>query len=162
MFNLHPTRIAELLQLVTAPAFLIAGIGTLLNVLTARLARVVDVDRARDEFDEDDDPGREPSPERAAFDRRMRDTLAIRARLMNRSIALATFSAILVCLLIDALFTDALTAIDLSLVVGLLFVATVFTLVASLIVFLREVFVATAMLRRSHFRPGRGALRRAA
>jgi hypothetical protein len=160
MFNLHPTRIAELLQLVTAPAFLIAGIGTLLNVLTARLARVVD--RARDEFDEDDDPGREPSPERVAFDRRMRDTLAIRARLINRSIALATFSAILVCLLIAALFTDALTAIDLSFAVGLLFIATVFTLVASLIVFLREVFVATAMLRRSHFRPGRGALRRAA
>ena len=53
MFNLHPTRIAELLQLVTAPAFLIAGIGTLINVLTARLSRVVD--RARDEFDEEED-----------------------------------------------------------------------------------------------------------
>jgi hypothetical protein len=160
MFNLHPTRIAELLQLVTAPAFLIAGIGTLINVLTARLSRVVD--RARDEFDEEEDPTREPNPQRIEFDRRMRDTLALRARLINRSMALATFSAILVCVLIAALFFDALTEIDLSLVIGLLFIATVFTLAGSLIVFIREVFVATAMLRRSHFRPGRGALRRAA
>ena len=91
MFNLHPTRIAEL-QLVTAPAFLIAGIGTLINVLTARLSRVVD--RARDEFDEEEDPTREPNPQRIEFDRRMRDTLALRARLINRSMALATFSAI--------------------------------------------------------------------
>jgi hypothetical protein len=160
MFNLHPTRIAELLQLVTAPAFLIAGIGTLINVLTARLSRVVD--RARDEFDEEEDPTREPNPQRIEFDRRMRDTLALRARLINRSMALATFSAILVCVLIAALFFDALTEIDLSLVIGLLFIATVFTLAGSLIVFIREVFVATAMLRRSHVRPGRGALRRAA
>ena len=160
MFNLHPTRIAELLQLVTAPAFLIAGIGTLINVLTARLSRVVD--RARDEFDEEEDPTREPNPQRIEFARRMRDTLALRARLINRSMALATFSAILVCVLIAALFFDALTEIDLSLVIGLLFIATVFTLAGSLIVFIREVFVATAMLRRSHFRPGRGALRRAA
>lgn len=160
MFNLHPTRIAELLQLVTAPAFLIAGIGTLINVLTARLSRVVD--RARDEFDEEEDPTREPNPQRIEFDRRMRDTLALRARLINRSMALATFSAILVCVLIAALFFDALTEVDLSVVVGLLFIATVFTLAGSLIVFIREVFVATAMLRRSHFRPGRGALRRAA
>ena len=160
MFNLPPTRIAELLQLVTAPAFLIAGIGTLINVLTARLSRVVD--RARDEFDEEEDPTREPNPQRIEFDRRMRDTLALRARLINRSMALATFSAILVCVLIAALFFDALTEIDLSLVIGLLFIATVFTLAGSLIVFIREVFVATAMLRRSHFRPGRGALRRAA
>ena len=160
MFNLHPTRIAEMLQLVTAPAFLIAGIGTLINVLTARLSRVVD--RARDEFDEEEDPTREPNPQRIEFDRRMRDTLALRARLINRSMALATFSAILVCVLIAALFFDALTEIDLSLVIGLLFIATVFTLAGSLIVFIREVFVATAMLRRSHFRPGRGALRRAA
>lgn len=160
MFNVHPTRIAELLQLVTAPAFLIAGIGTLINVLTARLSRVVD--RARDEFDEDEDPAREPNPQRLEFDRRMRDTLALRARLINRSMALATFSAILVCVLIAALFFDALTEVDLSVVVGLLFIATVFTLAGSLIVFIREVFVATAMLRRSHFRPGRGALRRAA
>ena len=65
-------------------------------------------------------------------------------------------------MLIAALFFDALTEIDLSLVIGLLFIATVFTLAGSLIVFIREVFVATAMLRRSHFRPGRGALRRAA
>jgi hypothetical protein len=160
MFDLHPTRIAELLQLVTAPAFLIAGIGTFVSVLTARLARVVD--RARDEDDDADDDTREPNPARIEFDRRMREMLALRARLINRAIALATASAIAVCLLIAALFLDSLTAVDMSWMIGMLFVATVFTLAASLIVFLREVFVATSMLRRSNFRPGRGALRRAA
>lgn len=160
MFNLHPTRIAELLQLVTAPAFLIAGIGTFISVLTTRLSRVVD--RARDEDEVDDETTHEPNPARVEFDRRMRELLATRARLISRAIALATGSAILVCFLIAALFADTLTAIDLSGLVGLLFIGTVFTLVAALIVFLREVFVATSMLRRSHFRPGRGALRRAA
>ena len=159
MFSLHPTRIAELLQLVTAPAFLIAGIGTFINVLTSRLARVVDF--ARVEYEEDETT-HEPNPARVEFDRHMRLLLATRARLINRAIALAAFSAIAVCLLIAALFTDALTSVDLSFFVGLLFIVAVFALVASLILFLREVFVATSMLRRSHFRPGRGALRRAA
>ena len=68
----------------------------------------------------------------------------------------------MVCVLIAALFTDALTAADLSLFVGLLFIATVFALAASLIVFLRDVFVSTAMVRRSEFRPGRGPARRVA
>jgi hypothetical protein len=160
MFDLHPTRIAALLQLVTAPAFLIAGIGTFINVLTTRLSRVVD--RAREEDDEPDDDLREPNPARVEFDRRMREMLALRARLINRAIALATASAIAVCILIAALFVDSLTTADMSWIIGLLFVATVFALAASLVVFLREVFVATSMLRRANFRPGRGALRRAA
>lgn len=163
MFNLHPTRIAELLQLVTAPAFLIAGIGTFISVLTTRLSRVLDRAREEDELDGgDDDATHETNPARVEFDRRMREVLALRARLISRAIALATGSAILVCLLIAALFADTLTSIDLSALIGLLFIATVFTLVAGLIVFLREVFVATAMLRRSYFRPGRGTLKRAA
>jgi hypothetical protein len=163
MFNPHPTRIAELLQLVTAPAFLIAGIGTFISVLTARLSRVVDRARDEDEQDDRDDDGtREPNPARVEFDRRMRELLATRARLISRAIALATISAILVCLLIAVLFADTVTATDLSTVVALLFIGTVFALVASLIVFLREVFVATSMLRGSYFRPGRGTLKRAA
>ena len=36
----------QIIQLSIAPVFLIAGIGTLLNVLTSRLARVVDRGRA--------------------------------------------------------------------------------------------------------------------
>ncbi len=160
MFNLHPTRIAELLQLVVAPAFLIASVGTFVNVLNTRLSRVIDL--ARDVYDEEPDDAREANPARVAFDRKMRELFALRARLLNRAITLSTASAVMVCVLIAALFTDALTAADLSLFVGLLFIATVFALAASLIVFLRDVFVSTAMVRRSEFRPGRGPARRVA
>jgi len=42
MVDFHLTDISKVVQLVLAPAFVVAGIGTFVTILTQRLARVVD------------------------------------------------------------------------------------------------------------------------
>ncbi len=153
MFDLHVTEIARVVQLVITPAFLLAGIGTFLNVMTQRLARVID--RAI-ELSRDDTPLALP-PERDVLD--LVDKLAIRAKLINRAIALCTSAAIMVCLLIALMFLDALLDIDMSWAVGGIFVLAMLTMLSGLVLFLREVFVATESLRGRHVRAGRGPLR---
>jgi hypothetical protein len=153
MFELHVTEISRVVQLVITPAFLLAGIGTFLNVMTQRLARVID--RAI-ELSRDDTPLALP-PEREVLD--LVDKLAIRAKLINRAIALCTSAAIMVCLLIALMFLDALLNIDMGWAVGTMFVLSMLTMLSGLILFLREVFVATESLRGRHVRAGRGPLR---
>ena len=42
MIDIHVTDIARVVQQVLAPAFLLAGIGTFLTMMTQRLARIID------------------------------------------------------------------------------------------------------------------------
>jgi hypothetical protein len=56
--------------------------------------------------------------------------------------ALAVFSALLVCLLIGAAFGAAFVSLDLSRFVAALFLAAVVALTGCLILFMREVFLA--------------------
>lgn len=42
----QPDEIAHIIQLSIAPVFLLTGVGTLLNVLSGRLARIIDRARA--------------------------------------------------------------------------------------------------------------------
>jgi hypothetical protein len=73
--------------------------------------------------------------------------LARRARLMNRSIRLCTLCALLVSTVIIALFVGAFFARDLSVVIGMLFIAAMLSLCAGLISFLHEIALATRHLR---------------
>ena len=52
MFEKLPaiSSIAQTIQLAIAPVFLLAGIGSILNVLAARLARVVDRSRVLEQL----------------------------------------------------------------------------------------------------------------
>ena len=74
-------------------------------------------------------------------------TLSRRARLINRAISLATISALLVCAVIAALFFGVFFSIDVSTLVGLVFIASMLTLMGGLLAFLREVHVAIRSLR---------------
>ncbi len=80
----------------------------------------------------------------------MRDelhTLSQRAKLVNRAISLATSCALLVCLVIVGLFAAAFTSTPVGLYIGWLFVIGLIALIGALVVFLREIYVATAALR---------------
>jgi hypothetical protein len=162
MFDLHPTEIAQVLQEVIAPAFLLAGIGTFINVMSQRLSRVVDL--AREYSAVDDEGGVPPHYEatRVSLNERVHDALSRRAQLMNRAIALGTLAAVMICSLIALQFADALVDVDLSLIVALTFLLAMGTLVAALATFLREVFLATKTLRKAYLRAGRQPLRKAA
>jgi hypothetical protein len=135
--------IVQIIQLSIAPVFLIAGIGTLLNVLTSRLARVVDRGRAI-ELDLDSPTGSGQHTNRHLAELRVLDQ---RMNWIHNAIMLSTMAILLVCLLIVALFSVELIAIDLSRVVAILFIATMASLIGGLISFLIEISYARKSLR---------------
>jgi hypothetical protein len=136
-----PADISQVIQLAVAPVFLLAGIGAFVNAFAGRLARVVDRSRHLES-------GMEALGDhnaRAAAYREL-DTLRRRARLAYAGIALATFSGLLVCLLIVFAFLDHFLTLDMPEIIGGLFVAAMLALIGALIAFLREVFLAVRNL----------------
>jgi uncharacterized membrane protein YciS (DUF1049 family) len=135
------TDIARVIQLSVAPVFLITGIAALLGVLSGRLARLVDRARILEASIAAAEEGR------SAAVREELSVLSRRGKLIYRAITLGTTSALLVCFVIASLFISALGEYPISKIVGGLFIAAMFALIASLLFFLREVFLATRALR---------------
>lgn len=140
--------IAHVIQLAVAPVFLLTGVGALLAVLSGRLGRAVDRSRVVEE--------QLPDLDQAAL-AGAREELALisrRTRLIYTAIALAVLCALLICVLIAVAFIDAFLAINLARFLATLFVLAMLALIASLLAFLREIFLAvssarTAMRRRA-------------
>jgi hypothetical protein len=145
MFSLEPhvSDITHVIQLAVAPVFLLTAVGTILGVLTNRLARAVDRSRILEEqllvLD----------GESLAFTRQELQMLARRIRHIYVAIALAVVCALFVCLLIACAFLGAFVAMDLSRFIGVLFVLSMLALIASLTVFLREIFFAVTSASRA-------------
>jgi Protein of unknown function (DUF2721) len=135
--------IAQIIQLSVAPVFFLAGIGGFLNVLAARLARVVDRARSLERHvpTADADEKAMELAELAVLDRRM--------ALCHWSIGLCTAAAVLICLVIAVLFVADLVTMNFALPVSLLFIGAVTTLTAGLMLFLAEVTIATRHVRVS-------------
>jgi hypothetical protein len=130
------TTIAHVIQLAVAPVFLLTGVGALLGVLTSRLSRIINRRRALHDFvtaSEKIDPGNIS---------REFGVLVRRGHLINRAISLCTISALLVCIVVAALFAGAFLKVDLSILIGVLFITTMLALVGGLIYFLREIHLA--------------------
>jgi hypothetical protein len=134
-------EIARVVQLSIAPVFLITGIGSLLGVLSNRLGRTIDRARLLESI--------LSGTQEAAKDRIHGELqiLSRRAKLIYRAIGLGTTSALLICFVIASLFISAFVQFPVGNVVGLLFVAAMVTLIVALLLFLREVFLATRILR---------------
>ncbi|MCU0803789.1 MAG: DUF2721 domain-containing protein [Burkholderiales bacterium] len=137
----HVSELAQVIQLSVAPVFLLAGLGAIINAMSTRLARAIDRARAL-EAELPDATGA-----RVAKLHDELATLSIRARLIGRAIALSVLCALLVTVLITIAFVDALLPADLSIFLGALFIAALVSFSAALVVFLREIFMATASLR---------------
>jgi hypothetical protein len=129
------------IQLAVAPVFLLTGVAAFLNVLTNRLARIIDRARVLEDM-----LGHVNERERVEAEREL-GALSRRARLINRSIGMAVICALLICALVALLFAGAFLRLDMRVAVGLSFVGTMFALIGALLSFLREVFVATRNLR---------------
>ena len=129
------TTIAHVIQLSVAPVFLLTGIAGLLNVLTGRLARVIE----RDLMSGD-------AAEESAAHERLR-TLAVRSRWINIAISLCVASAIFVASVVAVLFASAFWGSDYRGLVAGLFIGAMAALIAGLVFFLREISLATSSLR---------------
>jgi hypothetical protein len=135
------TDLARVIQLSIAPVFLITGIASLLGVLSGRLARLVDRARILEALAAAAGEGT------SAAAREELNVLSRRGKLIYRAITLGTTSALLVCFVIASLFISALGEYPISKIVGGLFIAAMLALIAALLFFLREVFLATRALR---------------
>jgi Protein of unknown function (DUF2721) len=129
-------EIAHLIQLSVAPVFLLTGVGTLLNVLSGRLARVIDRARVLEERLDT------PEPRHAAGIGNELRVLERRGRLIYHAIKLSTISALLVCFVIGALFASFMLHYSTRLIVSGLFIAAMLASIVSLTLFLREVYFA--------------------
>jgi len=125
------------------PIFLISAIGVTLNVLTSRLARIVDRARAIEDV-----LRRSDHPTVAARDLHgVLGVLARRARFINAAITLITLSALFISLVVVMLFVNAFLRWDLSAFIACMFILSMVSLCAALLAFLIEVRIATRTLR---------------
>lgn len=146
MITLQLGDVSHIIQLAIAPVFLLTGVGTNLTVLTNRLARIIDRSRVIEDI-----LHIESNDKRKANDRDLLtelDELYDRTHLINRAITLSTACALLICLVIAALFLGDAMGLELDKLIAALFVSGVLSLIGSFIYFLREIFVATKTLSR--------------
>ena len=136
-----PTALSDVghvIQLAIAPVFMLTAIGTVLNVLAGRLGRAVDRRRVLAGRLAGLDEGT------AALARAELDYQIRRVRLIYIAIQMAVLSALLTCLLIALAFIDAFSALDFAKLIATLFILAMVALIASLTIFLREIFLAVS------------------
>jgi len=127
--------ISHVIQLAIAPVFMLTAIGTVINVLAGRLGRSVDRRRAlvaalpKLGVDVAD-------VARAEVEFEVR-----RIRLIYHAITMAVMSALLVCVLIALAFIDAFVEQNFGKLIAALFILSIVALIASLMIFLREIFL---------------------
>jgi hypothetical protein len=138
--------VPQAIQLALGPVFLLTGIAGLLNVMTGRLARIIDRGRA---LTEGEGASSAPQSERASRQDELRG-LERRRHLASAAITACTLSALLVCMVITALFVEVMIDARLEGVVGVLFAVAALALVGGLAFFLREVHLATRTVRIPH------------
>ena len=126
------TTISQVIQQAVAPVFLLTGIGAILSVLAMRLGRVVDRYRVLMERD----------GHLAHHVKEIR-LLAKRAVWVHWSITLCTVSALLVAVVIGALFVGYERAKDPSHLVSPMFIFAMICLILGLMCFLREIYLST-------------------
>ena len=142
MESIHPAfDIAHLIQVALTPIFLISAIGVTLNVLTSRLARIVDRARAMEErlLAQHSDPRRELHAQLAVLEQR--------AGYINTAITCIIVSALFISLVVVMLFVNAFLRWDLSVFIACMFILSMLALATALLSFLIEVRIATKTLR---------------
>ncbi len=141
-YSVHAAEIAHLIQVALTPIFLISAIGVTLNVLTSRLARIVDRARSMEEQARGCPARAEAAPLHAQL-----RILERRARVMNAAITLITLSALFIALVVVMLFVNSFLRWDLSAFIASMFILSMLSLATALLAFLIEVRIATTTLR---------------
>ena len=134
-------KIIPMLQVAIGPVILISGIGLLLLTMTNRLGRAIDRARLlKAELSQRTDEERAQVLAQVAI-------LYRRARVVRLSIILATLSALLASALIITLFVTALLHWEQGFFIGLIFIACMTALFASLVAFICDINLALHALK---------------
>ena len=124
-----------------APVFLLTGIAGILNVMTGRLARIIDRGR---HLAESPAIANLLSPEALTIEFH---NLERRRHLASAAITASTLAALLVCLVIAGLFMEVLLELQVRWLIGILFTGSTLSLIVGLSYFLCEVHLATKTVR---------------
>ena len=135
--TLQPENLSRAIQLSVAPVFLLAGIGALMNVLSGRLARIVDTAKQ----------ARAAGSEGASMDERTRQLYRQRMQLTIRAIGLLTATTLLIAMVVAAMFLSVIFQLNLTAVVVPLFISAMVLLMLASLCFLREVQLAARYLQ---------------
>ncbi len=141
--EIKPDEIGHIIQLAIAPVFLLTGVGTNMLVLTNRLARIIDRTRILE-------AGLD-GPQSAGEEGRCSAELGVlfrRAKKINRAIFLSTSCALLICMVVAALFVADALNLRMGSLIAALFVAAMISLTGSFVYLLREVLLATEFMNR--------------
>lgn len=133
--------IAQTIQLALTPVFVLVAIGNIMNLLSARLGRVVDRSRElQHRYKETEGPARDVLVrEIRIVDRRI--------ELIGRAILTMVLSGLAIGLTVAILFVDEVIDTDLQQVAAMTFIIAVGLLMYALLLFLRETRAASAALR---------------
>ncbi|TKD52127.1 DUF2721 domain-containing protein [Sphingomonas baiyangensis] len=133
MFAPVLSTVAETIQVSIAPVFLLAGIGGILNVMTGRLARIIDRARSLEQLHP-----RSTGPE---HDRHVWELRRIDRRItvINAAIVLVTASAVMICIVVALMFIASLIKLAIGTVVAVAFILSMLALMLGLFAFLVEV-----------------------
>lgn len=129
------SSLLPIIQLAITPVILISGMGALMITLTNRMARIVDRTRKVAEII----PA--ASPEDRKHLESQLDIMWRRALLIRRAVTFNGLSMLVSCLLVVTIFASAIFGWKLQVMILGLFGAGIFLLIASLVDFLRDIFV---------------------
>lgn len=132
--------VVELIQFSLTPVFLIVGIGQIINVVTGRLARIMDRARWYEQLKQND-----VEFSKAQFAEL--DALAKRMKHANRAITFLTGAVVVVCLDVILLVANGLFGGALDVFILLFFVMSMLAITAGLVNFFIEVSVANKSLK---------------
>jgi hypothetical protein len=135
------SKFLSVIQLSITPVILISGVGAHMITLTNRMGRVVDRTRSLAGSLRKAEAG-----ERSHLDSQL-EILWRRAGLLRRAVTFAGFSMLISCLLVLVIFVDALLQRQFGLELVIIFFLSVASLIASLVAFLRDIWVSLHALQ---------------
>ena len=140
--DINLATVASVIEIAVTPVFMLVGIAGFLAVLIARHGRTVDRSRALQKVQ-----AITPDEASLVMVRREQSRLLRRMFLSHFAISLATFSAIIVCLVVVTLFVGHLLALQVALLVSVLFIVCMLMLSLAFSAFLGEVLVCTRTMQ---------------
>lgn len=139
--NLTTSSLLPVIQMAITPVILISGMGALMITLTGRMARIVD--RTRLLCGE----VREARGDERQHLWTQLDIMWRRARFIRLAVTFNGLSMLVSCLLIIAIFLDAIIVAGLARTMLALFATAIFLVVAALVCFLRDIHVSLRALQ---------------
>lgn len=132
--------VLSVLQTALTPAFLLVALGSMLNLFTGRLTRIID--RARDR------EGRYEDTEGAEHDRLVYELRMLERRMTvtGRAIWFGVAAAMVVCVMIGMLFLIGLARLELAIAIAGTFLLALVLMASALGCFMFEVHLSTRVL----------------